>query len=232
MRRARLLDGVDLRNARHSLGGNRRIAALGDLEELAPQVAPAEGDGDPVRRQLLVGGIAVALHDAAIVGEQLVEMLAASPRRVGIDHSRRIGAAPGPVIARDRPEVAGLRLTTPRIEHRHRRLIDRQFGGGEEIGLEPFVKRHQLRRCITDPERQCRAVEIEALGGQHFGLAVQRKVPAIFGHQHRGDHGFGRQSGFDQMLWRRRLHDPLAGPAGEPGPVRDNHSVLGAAPSP
>ena len=81
-----LLDDVDLRNARHSLGGNRRIAALGDLEELAPQVAPAEGDGDPVRRQLLAGGIAVALHDAAIVGEQLVEMLAASPRRVGIDN--------------------------------------------------------------------------------------------------------------------------------------------------
>ena len=124
-----------------------------------------------------------------------------------------------PQGARDHPEVAGLRLTTPRIEHRHRRLIDRQFGGGEEIGLEPFVQRHQFRRCIPDPERQRRAVEIEALGGQHFGLAVQRKMPAIFGYQHRGDHGFGRQSGFDQMLRRRRLHDPLAGPAGKPGPV-------------
>ena len=29
------------------------------------------------------------------------------------------------------------------------------------------------------------------------------------------------------MLRRRRFHDPLAGPAGELGPVRDNHPVLG-----
>src|SRR5215472_3618929 len=96
-------------------------------------------DCDPLRRQLLVRGIAVALHDAAIVCEQLLEMLAASPRRVGIGDSRRVGSAPGPVITRDRPEVAGLGLAAPGIEHRHRRLIDGQFGGGEESGLEPFI---------------------------------------------------------------------------------------------
>ena len=31
-----LVDGVDLGNARNGFGGDRRIAALGDLEELAP----------------------------------------------------------------------------------------------------------------------------------------------------------------------------------------------------
>jgi hypothetical protein len=36
-----LLDGIDLRNARNGFGGDRRIAPFGDLEELAPQVAPA-----------------------------------------------------------------------------------------------------------------------------------------------------------------------------------------------
>jgi hypothetical protein len=69
-----LLDGVDLGNARNGFGGDRRIAALGYLEELASQVAPAKGDCDPVRGQLLVRSIAVALHDAAIVREQLLEM--------------------------------------------------------------------------------------------------------------------------------------------------------------
>src|SRR5262245_13055020 len=103
-----LLDDVDLRNARHGFSGDRRIAALGDLKEFTPQVAPAKGDCDPLRRQLLVRGIAVALHDAAIVCEQPHEMLAASPRRVGIGDSRRVGSAPGPVITRDRPEVAGV----------------------------------------------------------------------------------------------------------------------------
>ena len=48
-------DGVDLGNARNGFGGDRRIAALGDLEELASQVAPAKGDCDPVRGQLLDG---------------------------------------------------------------------------------------------------------------------------------------------------------------------------------
>ena len=60
-------------------------------------------------------------------------MLAASARRIGIDDGRRIGSAPGPVVARHRPEVAGLGLAASGIEHRHRRLIDSQFGGGEQF---------------------------------------------------------------------------------------------------
>ena len=100
-----LLNGVDLGNARDGFGGDRRIAALCDLEEFAPQVAPAKSDCDPVRRQFLVRSIAVALHDAAIVCKQLLEMLAASTRCVGVDDGRRVGSAPGPVIARNRPEV-------------------------------------------------------------------------------------------------------------------------------
>jgi hypothetical protein len=102
-----LLDDIDLRDARDGFGGDGRIGARCDLEEFAPQVAPAKGDCDPLRRQFLVRSIAVALHDAAIVCEQLLEMLAASARRIRIDDSRRAGSAPGPVITRDRPEVAG-----------------------------------------------------------------------------------------------------------------------------
>ena len=33
------VDGVNLCNARNGFGGDRRIATLSDLEELAPQVA-------------------------------------------------------------------------------------------------------------------------------------------------------------------------------------------------
>ena len=56
-----LLDGVDLGNARNGFGGDGRIAALSDLEEFASQVAPAKGNCDPLRRQLLVRSIAIAL---------------------------------------------------------------------------------------------------------------------------------------------------------------------------
>ena len=128
------------------------------------KMRPAEGDCDPVRRQLLVRRIAIALDDATIAREQLLQMFAATARRVGVDDSRRVGSAPGPVVARHRPEVARLGLAASGIEHRHRRLIDGELGGGQEIGLEPFIKRHQFRCRIAHPERQRRAIQIDALG--------------------------------------------------------------------
>jgi hypothetical protein len=51
-------------------------------------------------------------------------------------------------------------------------------------------------------------------------------MPAVFGHQHRGDHRLGGQARLDQMLFGRRLRDLLAGPAGELGAMGDNDPVL------
>ena len=42
----RLLDRVERGDALERLAGDRRVAALGDVEELAPQVRPAEGERD------------------------------------------------------------------------------------------------------------------------------------------------------------------------------------------
>jgi len=57
------------------LARDRRIAALGDIEETAAQVRSAERERDRLARRFvgdgLVGRIAVALHDAAITIEQL-----------------------------------------------------------------------------------------------------------------------------------------------------------------
>ena len=56
-----------------------------------------------------------------------MRMLGATPRRVGIDDGRRAGAAaPGAVVARDRPEVAGLGAPAPGIEYRGTGLVDKQ----------------------------------------------------------------------------------------------------------
>ena len=49
------LDPIKLGNPRNGFGGNRRIAALGDFEEVPPKVAPAKGDHDPVGREVWDG---------------------------------------------------------------------------------------------------------------------------------------------------------------------------------
>src|SRR5262245_61759622 len=65
----------------------------------------------------LVGGVAVALHDAAITFEQLERMDRAAPGRVAIGDRRRIGPAPRPVVAGHGPEVSLLGAAAAGIEH-------------------------------------------------------------------------------------------------------------------
>ena len=52
----------------------------------------------------------IALGDIWIVDQAF--------QRAEIDHGGRIGTSPGPVVARDRPEIAGLGPPAPGIEHR------------------------------------------------------------------------------------------------------------------
>jgi hypothetical protein len=102
------------------------------------QVAPEKGDHDLVRRQLLVRIIAVALHDPAIVREQLLEMLAASNRRVGVDDGRRIGSAQG---RSSRAIARSSRSSSDRARDRAPALAARKG-----IGLELLV--HQRRKSL------------------------------------------------------------------------------------
>ena len=51
---ARLLDRIELRDALQRLAGDRRTAILGDVEELAAQMCPAEGERDCLSKQACV----------------------------------------------------------------------------------------------------------------------------------------------------------------------------------
>ena len=79
----------------------------------------------------LVGGVSVALHDAAIALEQLQRVDRAAARRIGVGDGRRISPAPRPIVAGDRPEVALLGAATAGIEHRRHRLVDRDLAESE-----------------------------------------------------------------------------------------------------
>lgn len=82
-------DVVEQLDARERLGRDWCVAADINLVELPSQVAPAIGErhrtARPCRRgQLLVGGVAVDLQDAAEAVEQPRCMLAAAAWRVGV----------------------------------------------------------------------------------------------------------------------------------------------------
>src|SRR5262249_12535751 len=128
-----LLDGIDLRNPSERFARDRRLGILLDIIELAAHMRPAEGERNGFAAGLagarLVGRIAVALHHAAVAGEQLECVNGATAWRVGISDRGRITPAPGPVIAGNRPEVPLLGLAASRIEHWRRRLVDRDLGG-------------------------------------------------------------------------------------------------------
>ena len=207
------------------------LPALGEVEEPAAQVRPAEGERDGLAGRLggklLVSRVAVALHDAAIAVEQLQRMHRAAAGRVGESDGRRIGPAPGSIVAGDRPEVAVLDPAAARIEHRRLRLVDRDLAGGEDQFAQPQIERLEFVRRIAHPERQDRSLDVEALRGQHLGLPIERQMPGVFGDQHGGDHRLGRKPALDQPLGGRRLHHRLlAGPAGEFGTVRHDRPEL------
>jgi len=93
---------------------------------------PAKGERDCVAGPCvigngLVGRVPVALHDATIALKQLQSVDGAAARRIGVGHGGRIGSAPGPVVAGDRPEVSFLGAATAGIEHRRHSLIDRDL---------------------------------------------------------------------------------------------------------
>jgi hypothetical protein len=84
-------------------------------------------------------------------------MLAAAPWRIGVGDRRRIGAAPGAIVARHGPEVPGLGLAAPGIEHGAARLVSEQLRRGLEPPDQVMVERLQLGRRRSHPGGQRRA---------------------------------------------------------------------------
>ena len=114
-------------------------------KKLAPQMGPAEGERDRLAAgcvgDRLVGRISVALHDAAIAIEQLQRVDRAATGSIGVGDRRRIGPAPRPIVAGDRPEVSLLGAAAAGIEHRRHRLVDRDLARGQNELAQPKIER-------------------------------------------------------------------------------------------
>jgi hypothetical protein len=100
--------------------------------ELAAEVAPAvsKDNGATWTRcvgEVVVPGIAVDLQHAVEAGEQRAGVPGAATGRVAVGNRWRIGPAPRSVVARDGPEISGLRLAATGIEHRTARFVAEQL---------------------------------------------------------------------------------------------------------
>ena len=213
-----LFDFVKRCDLDERLFGERRVAANGDLVEPPPQMGPAEGQDErlrwwPAAREVLVGGIAVDLQNAAEALEMAFHMLRPAARRIAIDDGGRIAAAPGPVVASISPELAALHALAARIEDGAARLVGKQFRRGFQELEQARLQGSQQRRRTADPIGERRAVEIDALAAIDLRLPIQRTVISVFRNQHVGDKVFGWDAGFDQHalapeLARPRLRRP------------------------
>ena len=192
--------------------GDRGVAALGDLVEPAPDVAPAVGQrhrtaGASGIGQRVVGRVGVHLENAAEPRERPDGMLGAAARGVEIDHGGRIGTGPGPVVARDRPEIAGLGPPAPGIEHRRPGLVHEQLG-----------------RALRDARAAARA---------GAGARRRRGRPSPPGSSDRARSLGGRRSGSaDRAAGGRRICRPAHGRPASRSAARPRSAAPARAPGP
>ena len=148
-------------------------------------------------------------------------------RRIHVSHPGRIGAAPGPIIARIGKQLARFGLAAARIEHGRGGLIGEQLEGGLQLRQQAFMHRPQMTGGPADPIGQGRAIQIDALPGIDLRLPVERQMIGVFRHQHLRDQRFGGQAALDQTRRSGRLHHHvLTGAAGVFGPTHDQHAQL------
>src|SRR6266566_3643642 len=71
-------------------------------------------------------------------------------------------------------EVSFLGAAAAGIEHWRHGLIDRDLARGQNEFAQPKIERLELGGRIAHPERQDRALDVEALREQHLGLPIER----------------------------------------------------------
>ena len=172
--------------------------------------------------------IAVHLEHAAEAGQVFgrSRVLAVLGIHISCRWGRR--AAPGSLVDRVAPKVAGLRPAATGIEHRQRRVIGKQFARRQHRVEHQFVEWRQPPAGAPNPIAQRRAIQRNALPRQHLRLAVERQGIAELADHHVHHQRLSGHAAINGPLRRRGdHHGPLAAAAGIAGPTRDTHAKLG-----
>ena len=186
---------------------------VGQFEELAPRMAPAQRLDD--RAGLAVGKIEaivaverVGLQNAGVTGQMPLGMLPRSIARGVEQRRRRVLAAERPVVADIHPDPTGHRLALG--EDGNRRVVAVQPLGGKDMALDQRVQRAQRRGAGADLIGERRQAQVDPFAGVALALAVQRLMLAeLLEQDHRQQARAGEAARRD-MERRRRLGDRLA----------------------
>lgn len=109
----------------------------------------------------------------AACGEVSVHIRRHGPLEVDHATAQRSGAAPGPVVTGEYPDVARFRLAAPGIKDGNGGLVAEQLRRCLQFANQVSVQRLQLSRCTADPIGQRRTVNLDALARHDLGLAIK-----------------------------------------------------------
>jgi hypothetical protein len=153
---------------------------------------PAEGKPDVTAIGQLTGaGKAIDLQNALEALEVGDRPLGFAVGCVDIGNTRWVGPTPGTVIGSISSKLTGLGTAAAGIEDGRGGLVREQPRQLLQPHEEALMQRAQVPGGMADPVRQRRAIQVDALAAVNLGLAIQRQMVGIFGHQNLGDGSLG-----------------------------------------
>ena len=190
-----------------------------DIEDLAPEVCPAGDLGDPAAGvKLVVTGIGVSLQEPGVAGQMLLWMSAGAVGGELVPDQRRCRGARGAIINGIDLEPAGGGAAAAGIKHRHRGIVGVEIGGRQPLFADAGNNWIEQLCGLAGPACQGRSVDIDALGGHHLGLAIERQMVIELGDDDMRQGCKCCLAVRDGLHRRRRLDDGLAGAAAVLGP--------------
>ena len=147
---------------------------------------------------------------------------------VAIERTGRRGATERAVVAHVGPHPARPGPSQPRRQYRHRGIVSVQARPAQHMPRQCIDQRAEQRCGLAHHVAQRRAAQIDVGTGILFRLPMQWLVVAILRHRDMREQAGAGAATANGQLRHGRLHDGLAGAAGELGPdITDNAEATG-----
>jgi hypothetical protein len=130
-------DGVEGADPVEGFLGDGRTVGLVHVEELAADVGPASGLGDPPAFiQAVEAGVAIGMQDSGEASQVGDGTFAAAIGRVAEQRGRRSVASKGALVADVGPQPSGPRPPGTGRQHRDRGVVGMQHRRAQQISLQ------------------------------------------------------------------------------------------------